>query len=516
MIDTDELGDEIATLAARLSAATHRLLTCIRRFDEAEGWHRQYAQSCAHWLTWRIGLDPATAREKVRVARALGGLPRIDEALRAGRLSYAQVRAITRVATPENEENILMIARSCTGAQLERICRRFRTARAESLGWMDEEAATDRRLRVRALGGGLAKLELVASADEIDLVIKAAERARDDLRAAGTGAASASKGNVTEATANVSAEALGAMSAARNRARVEVETEAAPEAEAEAVAAADVATQDAVAEAAATARIVAPPATAIARPAPAAPRPSAVDALVHLATAYLAGGSASRPAGGHQGSERYQVVLHLDRDLLSGEGGMAASLDDGTAVSAEALRRVACDAGLVPAVVDEAGAVLDIGRHTRAVPTAIRRALWLRDRGRRFPGCTNARFLHAHHVRHWLHGGRTSLDNLLLVCSLHHRLIHEGGVTLRFTDSGEEIELVTREGTRLPTAPAASGLRDAPDAIAVWLDGWLRPDANDRIDAWTATPTWDGENVDYAAAADALWVDAPETSQPRP
>src|SRR5262245_61516484 len=161
MIDDESLGDEIATLAARLSAATHQLLTCIRRFDEAEGWHRQWAQSCAHWLTWRIGLDPATAREKVRVARALGGLPRIDDAFARGRLSYAQVRAITRVATPANEENVLMIALAATGAQLERICRRFRTAKAEVTGVCDPDAATDRRIRARPLGGGQVKLEIV-------------------------------------------------------------------------------------------------------------------------------------------------------------------------------------------------------------------------------------------------------------------------------------------------------------------------------------------------------------------
>src|SRR5262245_59681767 len=77
MADHLALGDEIATLAAQLSVATHLLLTKVRQFDESEGWHRQGAQSCAHWLTWRIGLDPATAREKVRVARALGTLSRI-------------------------------------------------------------------------------------------------------------------------------------------------------------------------------------------------------------------------------------------------------------------------------------------------------------------------------------------------------------------------------------------------------------------------------------------------------
>jgi hypothetical protein len=112
MVDTATLGDEIATLAAKLSAGTHELLTCIRQFDAAEGWHHQGALTCAHWLTWRISVDPATAREKIRVARALGALPRIDGAFAQGRLSYAQVRAMTRVATHENEENLLMIAQA--------------------------------------------------------------------------------------------------------------------------------------------------------------------------------------------------------------------------------------------------------------------------------------------------------------------------------------------------------------------------------------------------------------------
>src|SRR6185436_13486145 len=99
------LADEIARVAAHLDAATHHLLTCIRRFDESGEWHREGALSCAHWLTWRIGLDPCTAREKVRVARALGVLPRMDETLRSGALSYAKVRALTRLATPANEED---------------------------------------------------------------------------------------------------------------------------------------------------------------------------------------------------------------------------------------------------------------------------------------------------------------------------------------------------------------------------------------------------------------------------
>ena len=97
------LADEIALLAAQVDVGTHRLLTCIRRFDESEEWGRQGARTCADWLAWRIGLNPGAAREKVRVARALGKFPAIDRTMAAGKLSYAKVRALTRIATGANE-----------------------------------------------------------------------------------------------------------------------------------------------------------------------------------------------------------------------------------------------------------------------------------------------------------------------------------------------------------------------------------------------------------------------------
>ena len=96
----DRLGDEIAELSAHLNAATARLLDLIREFDAREGWNTGF-RSCAHWLSWRVGLDLGAAREHVRVARALGNLPQLAEALASGEVSYAKVRAVTRVATPE-------------------------------------------------------------------------------------------------------------------------------------------------------------------------------------------------------------------------------------------------------------------------------------------------------------------------------------------------------------------------------------------------------------------------------
>src|SRR5499426_4303492 len=99
--DLDQLGDEIAELAAHLDAATARLLDLIREFDARGGWSNGF-RSCAHWLAWRVGLELGAARERVRVARALGTLPRLADALARGELSYAKLRALTRVATPES------------------------------------------------------------------------------------------------------------------------------------------------------------------------------------------------------------------------------------------------------------------------------------------------------------------------------------------------------------------------------------------------------------------------------
>src|SRR5438094_4659754 len=121
----DRLGDQIAALSAHLDAATAQLLDLIREFDVHAGWHNGF-RSCAHWLNWRVGLDMGAARERVRVARATGTLPRLAQALAKGELSYAKVRALTRVATPETEARLLAVGRAGTADHVERIVRGWR------------------------------------------------------------------------------------------------------------------------------------------------------------------------------------------------------------------------------------------------------------------------------------------------------------------------------------------------------------------------------------------------------
>ena len=132
--ELESLGDQIAELSAHLDAATARLLDLIREFDVRGGWNNGF-RSCAEWLTWRIGLDPGAARERVRVARALGTLPRLAQALSHGELSYWKVRALTRVATPETEERLLAVGRAGTAKHVELIVRGWRQVdrKAEAL-----------------------------------------------------------------------------------------------------------------------------------------------------------------------------------------------------------------------------------------------------------------------------------------------------------------------------------------------------------------------------------------------
>jgi hypothetical protein len=416
----EDLGQEIAELAARLDAATHRLLTCIRQFDEQCGWGEQGAVSCAHWLSWRIGFDLATAREKVRVARALGALPAIDGALASGKLSYAKVRALSRVATPGNEATLLEMALYATGAQLERICRSFRNVQTADEGPTPEA----RSVRGRPLPGGMVKLEIVLCPDEADLVMRALERAREVEHREQQPDVSAETSQTSEETSDAS-------------------------------------------------------------------WPSRADGVVALAESYLAGNRASG-----NGGERFQVTVHVDQDPMAADGALAATLEDGTNVSAETLRRVACDCGLV--AVNSAGESLNIGRRTRSIPPAIRRVLLLRDRGCAFPGCTHDRFLHGHHVKHWLHGGETSANNLVLLCTHHHHLVHEGGWSVECDEHGAWL-FVAPDGARVETEvrPAITG-----DTLT-WLQEWandrgldLGPDAN--------LPLWDGTRPDYDVAVAGL------------
>ena len=369
------LGDEIAELSAHLDAATARLLELIGEFDAREGWGIGF-HSCAHWLAWRVGLDLGAARERVRVARALPALPRIAAALASGELSYAKVRALTRVATPETEERLLKVGEAGTAAHVERLVRAWRRVDRNA-----ENRETVRRHRSRALH---------VYQDEDGMVVI--------------------HGRLTPEVGAVVKQALkAACDRMYRRARVND-----PEGD--------------------------PPSVG----------QQQADALGLIAETALHHDLDPGAPG-----ERYQVVVHVDEPALADPDQPGQSvLEEGTHVSAETSRRLACDASRVVMRHDADGAVVEIGARTRTIPPALRRALQHRDHGCRFPGC-ELQFTDGHHIRHWANGGPTTLSNLALLCRRHHRAVHEQGFTLE-REPGGELRFRRPDGRLLPDVPPPS------------------------------------------------------------
>jgi hypothetical protein len=320
--DLDRLGDEIAELSAHLDAATARLLGLVRDFDARGGWNTGFS-SCAAWLTWRVGLEPGAAREWVRVARALGTLPRLAQALARGEISYSKVRAVTRVATPETEERLLAVARAGTAAHVERIVR----------GWR----RVDRQAEAREAARQHASRALHVYQDEDGMVIVRG-RLAPEVGALLTQALTAAREKLYPQRLSAATPA----DPSENNHREDDPSEDAP----------TMAQQQA-------------------------------DALALLAeTALHHGIDPGAPAERYQVVVHVDAPVLVDAE----QPGQSV-LEDGARVPAETSHRLACDASRLVMRHDPDGHVVEVGTRSRTIPPALRRALLHRDRGCRFPGC---------------------------------------------------------------------------------------------------------------------------------
>jgi hypothetical protein len=314
-------------------AATSDLLREVAVIDREGSWRAHGATSMSSWLAGRYRVAWGTAREWVRVARALEHLPAIAGAYAAGRLSWDQLRPLTRFAVPE------------TNAGWARRAPGMRPARL----W--QEARRHERLRLRDAEEHHRNRYLSLRWDETLPVLWL------------DGMLPAEQGAALETALNARAERLPA-------------------------------------------------------------DPDAADpggARLADALTEISGGSDPQPA---------TVVIHAEAEAVVGghrrEGPWLAETEGGIRLSLEAVRRLACD-GRIEWALESRGRTVGVGRRGRQVPGALGRALRFRDGGCRFPGCEGKRWLHAHHLVHWARGGPTDLDNLVLLCGFHHRLLHEGG-----------------------------------------------------------------------------------------
>jgi hypothetical protein len=452
-VQGERLGAEISELCAHIYAATYRLLVLIREFDEKGYWELPGLYSCAHWLNFQCGIGMNAAREKVRVAHALAELPRISAAFARGTLSYSKVRAMTRIADADNEEYLLMVARHGTAYHVEKLVSRYRRCRrAEALEHRmdpltDQEIELSnlhyeqRDVSVRYEPDGSMVFSARLPAEQGALLLKALQQRMD------------------------------ARQSAANRSKdVSAET-----------------------------RVREPFGRRIA------------DALVDMAESSLADNATASSST----ADRYQVVVHVSAETLQStsrhESPMErelfppdnnrSHLEDGPRVSAETSRRIACDCSRVPLLEDEEGEPLSIGRKSRSIPPAIRRALRFRDDGCRFPGCTHKRFVDGHHIEHWADGGETSLDNLVQLCRHHHRLVHEGGFSCERRPGGKLVFRDRRQRTLLETVSLHPV--DTEREFADWM---LAKVPELAIDAETCVPLWHaGETIDWDYAVGLLF-----------
>jgi len=211
-----------------------------------------------------------------------------------------------------------------------------------------------------------------------------------------------------------------------------------------------------------------------------------VEALATMAESFLATGPRDL-----SGSDRQQIVVHVDAETLRHSHAGRCELEHGPAIASETARRLACDGSVVRIVEDAKGEPLDVGRKTRTIPPGIRRALQARDQGCRFPGCTFKRYVDGHHVKHWVHGGETKLSNLVTLCRFHHRLVHEGQVVVQTLDDGA-FRFVKPSGESFDSPTPSSS--DWADVVAT------HESANIRIAPSTAVTQWTGEALDLDLA----------------
>ena len=446
----------------------------IREFDAKEGWHSGF-RTCAHWLSWRTGIDIGAAREKVRVARALEHLPLLSDEMRLGELSYSKARALTRVATAENEEELMGFAQHATASHVEALVRTWRRVDRLEEQCQERERHRSRFLTVRPDVDGMYVVRGRLDPEVGALLTRALEAAGDELyrRAAEDKVYRRPAEDDPVGDPQITGDGV-AVDPVEGPVAAEVRSEVPSE--------------------------------------ETMPGQRRADAIGLLAECALQGGlmdiGGQRGDGSERGdgrecgngratatvsrADRFQVVLHVNAQSLLGdsetleEGPVAheSELEDGLRVSAETSRRLACDASRVVMIHGIDGTVLDVGRKTRTVPPALRRALDRRDKGCRFPGC-GLRFSDAHHIEHWADGGETRLHNLVLLCRLHHRAVHEEGFRVAFTDDGR-VHFRWPDGQAFPDAPQAPRLPREP--VAALESEHERMELG--IDPWTPTSLW--------------------------
>lgn len=481
-----ELADRITALATSLASREADLMDLVAKFDAAEGFaHYEGIVSTAHWLAWQCALSDGTAREHVRVARALPAMPHTRELFRQGSLSYSKVRELTRLVGEVDEAELADFALLTTASQLARTVRAFRLPPGSRL-----PQEVDRELRWHTTPNDMERLTVTLPREEAAVIKTALESALqqllhdrspdaqpDDTHGTlddGSDGLTPDPDDTTrpnepsEPVARVTdAERVQALVdlancylADRDHRPADDHTLVMVHVAAEQLDPALAVSSPPTAEA----KVAAPSGADI----PAGTPARAADQVGERATSVAEVPAEPSSHGTDQPGEQGAV---LNPDVPAGTPAVSAQLVEELrrrvchipsvgAISAATVQRLACSDRVQGVIQDAAGHILDLGRSRRLVSPAQRRALAARDHHTcQFPGCRQHHRLDAHHIIPWAAGGPTDLDNLILICRRHHTLIHEGG--LRIVRStipipGHRFRFHRADGSPIQPAPAST------------------------------------------------------------
>ena len=373
----DSISGQVKLLAQALDRGTCKLIRLLPAFDKHRAWANDGQRSCVSWLNTYCGMSLSAAHDRCRVAYALEKLPIITRLFMLGELSWSKVRALTRIATPENEQELAAQALLMSASAIEQLARQYRdVGNADKLEKDNERASKqyeDRRVHYRYDEQGMVSIHASLPPLEGAAVLKSLARAEDEIFNDRHGPTSehlqSDDQNISnkEDPTQVNSSQLKA------------------------------------------------------------------DALCLMAAKHLSVESVDIRT-----ADRYQVVVHVDAETLShgvnasGQKPSVCHIENGPSIASNTARRIADDCSITPIYMHH-GEPLSIGRKSRIWTSAITRAIVARDQHCQFPGCSCSRHTHIHHLKHWAQGGETSVDNGVLLCGFHHRLVHEENYSIEKT-----------------------------------------------------------------------------------
>lgn len=383
-----DVSEQIKVLVQAVDRGTCQLLLLLPAFDRQMGWSANGYRSCTAWLNAQCGMSPSAANDRLRAGYALEKLPVIRQLFELGELSWSKVRALTRIATPENERELASRALEQSASEIERSVRRYRFVQTQA-DINTEDDLAERQYQNRYLNywfddRGMVRVHGALPPLEGAAFMKSLARAEDVLY---------HEAGIEQLDSKI-------VDRSTQRSARQLRADAMSLMAGQAMAAEDMDVRAA----------------------------DRYQVVVQVDAAVL-----------HQTDENPNPKCAC----RSVDSPLRSYIDNGPAVSARTVRRLVDDCSVL-SMVEMHGEPLSIGRKSRVWPTAISRAIIHRDEHCQFPGCDASRHLQLHHLKHWADGGETSVDNGLALCGFHHRLVHERNYTIEKTPLEENGQLPIR------------------------------------------------------------------------